>query len=78
MISQVTRRIRGWLGALSVTVDRHLGGRLTLLYRAWLAFSHDDGPTMAASIAYYALFSLFPLLLLVITVGSSVLDPPDV
>jgi membrane protein len=78
MIGQVRGRIRGWLGPLYVAVDRRLGGRLTLLVRVWLAFSHDDGPTMAASIAYYALFSFFPLLLLVITVGSSVLEPPEV
>jgi membrane protein len=75
--SRVAERLRSWLNARFVAVDRHLGGCLTLLVRTWLAFSRDDGPTMAASIAYYALFSLFPLLLLLIAVGGMILAPPD-
>jgi membrane protein len=61
---------------LYVAIDRRLGGRLALLHRTWLAYSRDDGPTMARSIAYYALFSFFPLLLALISVGSSVLASP--
>lgn len=69
--------IRSWLNARFVVVDRLLGGSLTLLIRSLQAFSGNDGPTMAASIAYYGLFSLFPLLLLLVAVGGMVLTPPD-
>ncbi len=59
---------------LYLLLDRRLGGWPTVLVRAVLAFGRDDGPTMSASIAYYALFSWFPLLLLLISLGSLVLD----
>jgi membrane protein len=75
---QTVKRLQSWLDALFVNTDQRLGGRLALLYRTWLAFAEDDGATMAASIAYYALFSSFPLLLLMLTFGSSVLASPDV
>jgi membrane protein len=58
---------------LYLSVDRHLGGRLTVLIRTALAFDKDDGAVMSRSIAYYALFSLFPLLLIVLAFASSVL-----
>ncbi len=53
--------------------DRLVGGRLTVLVRAAVAFDQDDSAVMSRSIAFYALFSLFPLLLLVMTFASSVL-----
>ncbi len=62
------------LDRLYCSLDRRLGGWPTLLARAVLAFGRDDGSTMSASIAYYALFSSFPLLLLLIALGSIVLD----
>ena len=39
--------------------------------------SDDDGTHMAASVAYYALFSLFPLLLGLIAILSMFLEPED-
>jgi membrane protein len=61
------------LEGLYLLVDRHLGGRLTVLMRTALAFDRDDGAVMSRSIAYYALFSLFPLLLILLAFASSVL-----
>jgi len=55
-------------------LDRRLGGWPTLLIRVGLAFDQDDGAVMSRSIAYYALFSLFPLLLILISFATSLLD----
>jgi len=40
-------------------------------------FLEDDCPTMAAALAYYTVFSLPPLLVLVIMLAGTVLDPKD-
>jgi membrane protein len=66
-------RLQGWLDRVYLRLDRLLGGSLTLLIRTGLAFNQDDGAVISRSIAYYALFSLFPLLLVLISVGSSIL-----
>ncbi len=52
------------------SADRKLGGWLSLLQATGREFQDDDGPTMAAAIAYYALFSFFPVVLLMVTVSS--------
>ncbi|MDQ4075420.1 MAG: YihY/virulence factor BrkB family protein [Chloroflexota bacterium] len=44
--------------------NRQTGGLFTLLGDTWRAFSDDDGGTHAAAIGYYALFSLFPIVVL--------------
>lgn len=50
----------------------------TLVYRifrgAFITFSNAKGAEAAASLAYYTLFSLFPLLLAIVGVGSFLLD----
>jgi membrane protein len=66
-------RIQQLLDRLVLAMDQRLGGRVTLLVRTGLAFDQDDGAVMARSIAYYALFSLFPLLLVLIAFSTSVL-----
>lgn len=67
------KRTQRWLDDFYGTADRWLGGRLTLLLRAVLAFDQDDGAVISRSIAYYALFSFFPLLLLLLSVSSFLL-----
>lgn len=67
------QRIRKGLDRFYRHADRRLGGRLTILVKTALAFDQDNGAVMSRSIAYYALFSLFPLLLLLMTFASSVL-----
>ena len=45
-----------------------------VLYRAVWLFIKTDGEQRAASFAYYAFFSLFPLLLLLAVIGSLFVD----
>ncbi|NIV34821.1 MAG: YihY family inner membrane protein [Anaerolineae bacterium] len=66
-------RIGEWLDQLYLGIDRHLKGWPTLLVRTGLAFDQDEGAVVSRSIAYYALFSLFPLLLVLISAASSIL-----
>lgn len=42
------------------------------------SFSEDDCPTMAAALSYYTVFSLPPLLVLLLTILGAVLDPQDI
>ncbi len=46
------------------------GGALEIVRTAFASFGETGAPEAAASISYYAIFSLFPLLLLLITTGS--------
>jgi membrane protein len=71
------QRIGQGFDRLYLIADRLLGGRLTLLVRTVVAFDQDDGAIVSRSIAFYALFSLFPLLLLLMTFASSVLASED-
>jgi membrane protein len=64
-------RIQAWFDRFYLGLDRRLRGWLTLLVRTGLAFGEDDGAVVSRSIAYYALFSLFPLLLAVLTLAST-------
>jgi membrane protein len=66
-------RIGKWLDQLYFGLDRRLKGWPTLLVRTGLAFDQDEGAVVSRSIAYYALFSLFPLLLVLISVASTIL-----
>jgi len=49
-----------------------------LLRGAVAGFFANDSPLAAAAIAYYILLSVFPLTLLVLTIGSQLLDPAQV
>jgi membrane protein len=48
--------------------------RLNQLHRTWLAWRHNDDNLTAASMAYYAVLSFFPLLLFLIAVFGFVLQ----
>ena len=71
-------RLQARLDKLYSRLDRRLGGRLSLLVRAALAFDQHDGPLMARSIAYFALFAVFPATLAIIVVVSPLLASEDV
>jgi membrane protein len=58
--------------------DSTSGVRLGILKSSMHNFTQSRGSEAAASIAYYAFFSLFPLLLVVITLGSSLIDSPRI
>jgi uncharacterized BrkB/YihY/UPF0761 family membrane protein len=44
-----------------------------LLIQTWLKWDRDNVPGMAAALSYYALFSLFPLLLVVLVLATALL-----
>ena len=46
-----------------------------IAWRAAQKFDETDGEQRAASFAYYAFFSMFPLILLLITIGTTFLGP---
>lgn len=58
-------------------LDRRLRGRVSLLVRTWLAFGRHDGAIMSTSIAYYGLFSLFPLILVLLSLAAPILVSPQ-
>jgi membrane protein len=49
----------------------------SILARAWNRFNAVDAPEGAASMAFFAIFSLFPMLLLLVAVGSFVLQSQE-
>lgn len=71
-------RLRARLETVYGHLDRRLGGVPSLLVRTALAFVRDDGPLVARSIAYYALFTIFPAVLAFIVVSSWVLESEEV
>jgi len=60
--------------ALRQWADRHTGGSLSIMYDAIRHFTDARAAEAAAGIAFYAIFSLFPLLLALIVAGSFVLE----
>ncbi len=50
---------------------------LELLKKTFSEFSDDDAPTMAAALAYYTVFALPPLLILLMMILGFFLDPSD-
>jgi membrane protein len=53
-----------------VRVDRRLGGIPSLLKDTFDSYNAHDGTFVSAAIAYYSFFSLFPLVLALIAIGS--------
>ena len=49
-----------------------------LLKDSFNSFFEDDCPTMAAALSYYTVFSLPPLLVLLLTILGAVIDPQDI
>lgn len=63
-------RIRDALNSIRKWANEVSGGRLAILQDAMERFNTTQGPDAAAALAYYALFSLFPLLLALFAVAS--------
>ena len=74
MIERLQHRLEAAYGRF----DRVLDGRLSLLVRTALAYDQDGGALMARSIAYYALFAIFPAILMLVVLASSVLNSAEV
>jgi membrane protein len=51
---------------------------LTYLKNTWKQFSDDDGFMMASALAYYTLFSIAPLLVIIIAMFSLFIDSTDI
>ena len=68
-IADTTRPARDWLGSRFV---------VRLLGRTVKEMSDDDATHMAAGVSYYALFSIFPLLLFLIGALSLLLEPAEI
>jgi membrane protein len=58
-------------------LDQHTGGLLNIFQRTIIAYGQDDGPALATSIAYHALFSFFPLILLLLTLSSVLVNSTE-
>ena len=56
----------------------HRKGIFGMIRAAFSDFSQDDCPTQAAALSYYTVFSLPPLLVLIIVLASFIFDPADV
>jgi len=66
---------RGWLITRWYTdLEKATYGLPGFLIRAWTDFNQRD-TRYAASLAYYAIFSLFPLILLAVTLAGNVVGP---
>lgn len=59
-------------------LGRQTGGWFTILKDTYVSFQEDECTVRAAAIAYRALFSIFPLVLLVFALSSSLLARPQV
>ncbi|NLB71256.1 MAG: YihY/virulence factor BrkB family protein [Chloroflexi bacterium] len=79
------REISGWFASSYKSVREALknvylrlnkltGGSLGIMRHAFTNFSIMRGPEAAASLSYYALFSIFPALLAVVSIGSLFLE----
>ena len=53
-------------------------GLFQILKQSVDGFIEDDCPTMAAALSYYTVFSLPPLLVLLLTILGAVIDPQDI
>ena len=70
----ISKKINEWYQS----VNQLSGKRLDILKNTLTAFSETRASQAAASLAYYALFSLFPLLLVLIAGGSYFMDSQQV
>ena len=69
-------RVLGWVYTLPAPpIIRSL---IDFIYRVFRNFARDDGSHMAAGVAYYAIFSLFPLALGTIYITAIFVSPDNV
>jgi membrane protein len=59
-------------------MEREPRSRFQLIKQTFNGFIDDDSPTMAAALSYYTVFSLPPLLVLLLTILGAVVDPRDI
>ena len=76
MVKKSAAGIRHYLSRMLQAVGRAPGVRTTV--RTFHIFSEIDAEQRAASFAYYAIFSLIPLITLVLSIGSMFFAPTEV
>ncbi len=84
LIQGFKKRIKAWserrggvksrIRSFYLDLNDRLGGTLGILRHALNNFNLMRGAQASASLAYYGLFSIFPLLLAVVSVGSMFLE----
>jgi membrane protein len=72
------RRAKEWAHSLRLWADGFSCGGLSLAVQAFRSFNEARGSEAAAAISYYALFSLFPLLIILVVASSSFLQNQEV
>lgn len=77
-MASLSQKLLDFGGKVYKKVDKMLGGAPSCVAAAYGSFNRVRGPEAAASLAYYALFSLFPLLLVLIAGGSAILKRSQV
>ncbi len=70
-VAEAVEVARGW-------ISDFVGRSLHVMWDALRRFTDARGPEAAAGLAYYAFFSLFPLLLSVVVAGSFILESEQV
>ena len=65
---------RDFLRSLYLKLNKATGGSLGILRHAYTNFSMMRGPEAAASLSYYAFFSIFPTILAIVSIGSLFLE----
>ena len=70
------QRFRDW--AYGLPAPPIVRSVAALIYRSFVGFSRDDGSHLAAGVAYYAIFSLFPLALAAIAFGGLFITPEQI
>lgn len=73
-IKQTLQKLRQKLKSVYLWVNKYSGGVLEIIRRVFQRFGQERGPEAAASLAYYAFFSIFPMLLVFIVIGSFFVD----
>jgi membrane protein len=68
------KKFKIWLKKAYKKTDKFSGGVLSIIQSAFQRFSKERGSEAAASLAYFAFFSIFPMLLVFIVIGSFFVD----
>ena len=63
---------------MTTTAADRQSGVLSIIKQSAKDFIDDDAPTMAAALSYYTVFSLPPLIVLLLMLLGAVLDPQDI
>jgi membrane protein len=77
-VKRMIKPIQKWVRELVKVIDHLIDTRFGILKRAIQTFYAVRAPHAAAGVAFYAIFSLFPLILVIIAVGSYFVDPDEV